>query len=561
MTTPLATKPQVGSAVGIGDQVRGACQCGDAPPPPREQALGRWAKGATTSAQRLAQAKQQWELVADAIPLLLCLIDQEGRIVRSNRTIERWGLGDVTAIAGRHLHEVLHRHCSTPDCPLDNFLRESLAELPGGRRGHMEGYDPILRRLVAINVQPLLEGDRNGQMAGAHAVVSVDDVSDMRRSEQGVLCLQSSLRQCIGLEIARRQQAEEVHSRLLNLISLTPNFVAITDADGRLLYLNQAARNMLGLSADQATGVALADCLAPEARRSLLDEAMPTALRQGVWRGPSALQARDGRQVPTHQVVVANWGADGESTGFSIVEQDMTAWVESDVALRRSQEELQRLSSELLDVQERERRRIAADLHDVIGQSLSFIKLSIESAARLVDQGEAQAASGALKALGGKVKDALVEVQRVSMNLRPSTLDDLGILATLSWFFREFEATCRHIRVDKCIAVKEESIPPLLKTTIFRILQEATANIVKHAGADHMRVTLNHVGDVIELSVEDNGQGFDPTQSSSRGGRHCLGLHSMQERARLSGGTYAIESAVGHGTRIRACWPAGATGE
>jgi len=509
------------------------------------------------NAESIERAKHQWELVADSIPLLLCLIDGRGRIVRSNRTLERWGLGTMAAANGRALHQALHPHCVTPDCPLQAFVDSALVNLADHCGTQMEGYDPILRRQLAINVQPIVD-DGGRQLDGAEAVVSFDDIGDMKRCDQGVLCLQSSLRQCIGQEIAKRQEAEEVRSRLLNLISRTPNFIAITDADGRLSYLNQAGRAMLGLDDGDALDLTLADCLTHEARRALHDEVLPAALHQGAWRGPATLATRDGHRIPTTQVVIANWGADGRATGYSVVEQDMTAWVESEAALRRSQEELQRLSAELLDVQERERRRIAADLHDVIGQSLSFIKISIESAAKLAEQGEAAAAGKAMRALGGKVKDTLAEVRRVSMDLRPSTLDDLGILATLSWFFREFEATCRHIRVEKTFAVQEESIPRPLKTTIFRILQEATANIVKHAGADRMRVGLSHCGDALELTVEDNGQGFDPKLSSARGERHGLGLRSMQERTRLSGGTYSIESALGQGTRILARWPTAA---
>jgi PAS domain S-box-containing protein len=427
-----------------------------------------------------------------------------------------------------------------------------------GRRTHLEGFDPVLRRPVAINVQPILNCEGQVDLADILAVVSVDDVSEMARSEAGVLCLQSSLRACIGHEIAKRQEVEEVQSRLIHLISRTPNFVAIADSDGQLSYLNPAGCAMLGMTEDDAAGLTLADCLTPEAREMLVREALPAAMQQGSWRGPSTLLARDGCEVPTTQVIIANWSAGGKFAGFSVVEQDMSAWVEAETALRSSQKELQRLSAELLDVQEKERRRIAADLHDVLGQSLSLIKLSIDSAARLVDQGDTQAASETLHKLGGKVKDALVEVQRVSMNLRPSTLDDLGILATLSWFFREFEATCSHIRVEKAFAVKEENIPRPLKTTIFRILQEATANVVKHAGADHVRVGLAQRDDSLELTVEDNGQGFDPDGLAANGARHGVGLRSMRERARLTGGTWTLESAVGHGTRIRAWWPAAA---
>jgi signal transduction histidine kinase len=237
-----------------------------------------------------------------------------------------------------------------------------------------------------------------------------------------------------------------------------------------------------------------------------------------------------------------------------VAEESMAAWLANEAALRRSQEEAQRLAAQLLEVQENERRRIAADLHDVVGQSLSLIKLAIENTADLLDQGERQAASEALHRLAGKVKETLSEVRQVSMNLRPSTLDDIGILATLSWFFREFEAACRHVRVERNFEVREASIPSALKTTIFRILQEATANIVKHAGASLVRVGLSHAGGTLELVVEDNGKGFDPARLNGKDARPGIGLRSMRERTRLSGGSYAVSSAVGRGTRISARW-------
>ena len=148
-----------------------------------------------------------------------------------------------------------------------------------------------------------------------------------------------------------------------------------------------------------------------------------------------------------------------------------------------------------------------------------------------------------------------MEVRRVAMDLRPSTLDDLGILATLSWFFRELEAACRDVKVIKVFTVQEESVPGPLKITIFRILQEAVGNIIKHAKADLIHVNLNKAGDMIHLLIEDNGQGFDQAGMAN----YCtlekgLGLMSMRERAKLSGGTFAIESTAGQGTRIFVSW-------
>ena len=208
--------------------------------------------------------------------------------------------------------------------------------------------------------------------------------------------------------------------------------------------------------------------------------------------------------------------------------------------------------AQLLEIREREQQRIATDLHDVLGQSLTMIKLSLDESVMLLTANEAGDATELLQRLKLMVKDAIGELRHVAMNLRPAMLDDLGILATLSWFFREFEAACRGIRVEKHFNLHEGSIPASLRVTIFRIIQEATNNIVKHAHADCVRVGLKRTGNTLHLSIEDNGDGFDASRFGTG-----LGLLSMKERAEISGGRYVMKSAAGQGTRIEVSWQLG----
>lgn len=227
-------------------------------------------------------------------------------------------------------------------------------------------------------------------------------------------------------------------------------------------------------------------------------------------------------------------------------------------ALREARKELRRLSGLLVSIQEDERRRIALDLHDGLGQSLSLIKLAIEQSAKLLDKGATTKASESLRQLTPRVEEALVELRRVSTELRPSMLDDLGILPTLSWFFREFDAVCSGVVLERTVDVAEHEVPVALHITLYRILQEAFHNIVKHAVADRVRVRLARIDGALHLVIEDNGRGFDPTtvkwvEGQSRG----LGLLSMKERASLSGGTYHLISAPGQGTCIQVLWPSG----
>lgn len=223
-----------------------------------------------------------------------------------------------------------------------------------------------------------------------------------------------------------------------------------------------------------------------------------------------------------------------------------------------SQSELRRLSAQILTIQENERRRIATDLHDGLGQSLTMIRLGLEECSNLLAARALGEAEVSLQHLRFSVKEAFCELRRIAMDLRPSTLDDLGILATLSWFFREFENTCHGIKIEKFLLIQECDIPAPLKITIFRVLQEAVSNIVKHAKADHIRVSLLKDAETLQLLIEDNGMGFNQTGlvcncPQDRG----LGLVSMKERAKFSGGEFKIESAIGCGTQISVSWPCG----
>ena len=213
------------------------------------------------------------------------------------------------------------------------------------------------------------------------------------------------------------------------------------------------------------------------------------------------------------------------------------------------------MAGQLLSIQENERRRIAADLHDGLGQSLSMLKMALAEAEQLFASGAINEAAVCLQRLRLRAHNALDEMRSAAMDLRPPMLDDLGLLPTLSWFFRELESVSPGLRVEKDFSVHESAIPAGIKITIFRIVQEASNNIIKYANADLIRVRLEKSGDALRFSIEDNGSGFDFDEVVARGGSdHGLGLLSMKERALLSGGECVMDSSAGCGTRISIEW-------
>ena len=224
-------------------------------------------------------------------------------------------------------------------------------------------------------------------------------------------------------------------------------------------------------------------------------------------------------------------------------------------ALKQSGKELRLLSSQLLTAQEKERKRIAGELHDGIGQSLSSIKFAVENTLRRMDKKVVEASADSLEAIVPLAQEAIEEVRRIAMDLRPSTLDDMGILATISWFCREYQAIYSGISIEKQIQIEENEVPDLLKTVIYRVLQESMNNVIKHSNANLVRFSLKKIDGMIELVIEDNGLGFDLKKALSLdSGRRGLGLASMKERIELSGGSFAIDSAQGRGTIVRASW-------
>jgi len=222
-------------------------------------------------------------------------------------------------------------------------------------------------------------------------------------------------------------------------------------------------------------------------------------------------------------------------------------------ALAHSEKQLRLLSSQLLRAQEKERKRVAQELHDGIGQQLTAIKFRLEQAIGQVD--ERHRGVEPLQTVIPMIQNAIKEVRRISMDLRPATLDQVGVLATIAWFCREFQATFLSIRVDKRIGLEEKDVPEPLKIVIFRVLQEALNNVGKHSNADFVSIRLEKKAGRIELTIQDNGVGFRrDDEFAATNDRRGFGLASMRERTELSGGSFAIEAGEQTGTDIRCSW-------
>jgi signal transduction histidine kinase len=227
-------------------------------------------------------------------------------------------------------------------------------------------------------------------------------------------------------------------------------------------------------------------------------------------------------------------------------------------ALRQSGSELALLSEQLMNAQELERKRIARELHDSVGQALSAIKYGLERADVLAQQGRLGDAQPVLGRAVTAVQATIEEIRSIAMNLRPSLLDDLGAASAVAWFCREFFESYPNILLSTRIELDDVDIPPRLCTAVFRSVQELLNNVARHAHARHSCVAIRREQQVLVLEVHDDGIGFDASDTVVSL-RHGHGIRNLRERADMTGGRLMLSAPqVGPGTLARIEWRLGA---
>jgi PAS domain S-box-containing protein len=326
--------------------------------------------------------------------------------------------------------------------------------------------------------------------------------------------------------------------------------------EGVVIYINDRFCEMLGRSREEIVGRPASECI-DESSHEACDQLTAKVEAGLAVSDELKLKRQKGDAVWVKVSPSLRYDQDGNITGSFAVVTDISDRMRSEHTLRASESRLRQLSEQVMLAQEKERQRVAAELHDGIGQTLSAVKFSVETGISRICEQPSEESFRLLEGVVPKIQDAIEEVRRISMALRPSILDDIGILATLTWFCRESSLVYTDLRIQLQLDIKEEMIPVPVKVVIFRIVQEAFNNAVKHSNAELMRITLNHTDAIVELNIEDNGVGFDVRKVCANGKRVLggLGLTSMRERAEYTGGIYSLESNQGKGTKIRVTWP------
>lgn len=285
------------------------------------------------------------------------------------------------------------------------------------------------------------------------------------------------------------------------------------------------------------------------------DEPVPTREEQAKWGALLVLPLSTG-QRKVEALALARRGA----AGFRGADVQRARLIAAQVSLRVDnlalQQQLQRrielhrkLLAKAVSAQEDERKRIASDLHDAILQVLGFNLLKVDLCQRLWEMGERERALEELKSLRTSIEDSIRQLREVIFSLRPSTLDLHGLLPTMDAYLERFEADSGvHTRFSSRIGRR---LDPASETLVYRLTQEALANVRKHAQATTVTISLTGEGRNVRLTIQDDGRGFSVARELERGlASGHMGLHSLQERIEMAGGSLSIESEPGRGTKL-----------
>jgi PAS domain S-box-containing protein len=295
-----------------------------------------------------------------------------------------------------------------------------------------------------------------------------------------------------------------------------------------------------------------ADIIHPEDRAYVLDVAQMPLLPEGRQAEYRILRP-DGsvRWIRDRAFPVRN--ASGEVYRVAGIGEDVTQRRQAEEKVREYYERVQALSRQLLTVQEEQRRRLARELHDEIGQILTSLRFALEASA----SGPPEAAAGKVGEARALIGEALTRVRELSFDLRPALLDHLGLLPALRGLIERYTA-CTGVRVNFNQTALDRRFAPELETAAYRIVQEALTNVARHARVCEAEVRLWVDVGTLQVQVEDQGVGFDPETVLAAG--RSSGLPGMHERVKLLGGRLAVESAPAGGTHLLAELPLGGPG-
>jgi PAS domain S-box-containing protein len=372
-----------------------------------------------------------------------------------------------------------------------------------------------------------------------------DEAKLIRRSD-------GTAQEIIGLltDVTARRQANEMMRRQADIINQIQEAVISIDMDGHVTSWNTGAEKMLGYPVEEALGKHIS-FIYPEEDRELLDrEILASVKAKGIHQVEVRRRTKSGA-LRVVQLSLTLLRDDTDSPiGIIGYSMDITDRKRVQEALLNSRNQLAALAVRLESVREEERTRIALEVHDVLGQALTGLKLDVAWVhKRITESIEPAQHAAVLTRLASALEllDSTIQsVRDIATTLRPGVLDELGLEAAVEWQAREFQHRTGII-CETTIWPRNMVLGPEQSTALFRILQEILTNVARHAQATNVHIRLEQSGEQVSLQVEDNGRGISDVE---RSGSNAFGLLGMRLRAQQQGGTFDVQGTSGTGTTV-----------
>jgi PAS domain S-box-containing protein len=369
-------------------------------------------------------------------------------------------------------------------------------------------------------------------------------------------------------DVTDRKQAQEKIAYQARLMEDSSDAIFAVDAGYRIISFNKAAEVLYGYSAAEVIGKPLNDAL----RNPMSDEKRADIRREllevGYWKGLVVYHTRDNRPLDVAVSISRTHDERGQVNGYIMVCRDMTERLKAEAKLRQFNQELARLveektnelqlsnielrdlTSRLQRVREEERGTIAREIHDELGQQLTGLKMDLFWIGKRLDGAASDQARQKLRSTVSLLDETIQTVRRIATDLRPSILDDLGLIAAIEWQSQEFEKRAGIMTVFQS-TIPEMDFPPDMAIGMFRICQESLTNVARHASASRVFITLDPVEGGVCMAISDDGKGLDP----QRADRKTLGLIGMKERALMMGGRLELGGGEMRGFRLAVTVP------
>ena len=348
----------------------------------------------------------------------------------------------------------------------------------------------------------------------------------------------------VGILTPVADRLRKQRTLLDELFEQAPQAVALVSADDRIVRVNREFTRLFGYSPQETVGSRLDELTVPDDALEEYQRLAEMSAHGQRVDAESIRKRKDGSRLQTSIIRVPVSVPREEIETYAIY-RDITERKLAEEELRASRAQLRALAAYLQTVREAERKHIARELHDEIGEGLTAIKLALERSA----SGQPADATTELARALALANELIGRVRDLSLELRPAMLDDLGLMAALRWHFERYSDQFK-IAVDfKHSDLADRRFSPESETAAYRIVQEALTNVARHAQIDKVAVQLDVDEDLLRVQIKDEGVGFDP---DSLPAEKAGGLTGMRERAIMLGGRLWLESAAGLGTMLRA---------